>query len=510
MTRNKNFFVILFILMISCSSSFASEISLNDNEILLNGEVLANGNVEGIVYSKITNNGSNDENGKKENIEIENIITITKSGEYIFTGSLSDGQIAIDANEIIGDVKIILNNVNITCDNAPAIFIYSKDIKNDNCKVTISSKKESTNIISGGKIKSDVQGWTDQNAVLYYIEKSYDDNNKYYERYKYDGAISSDISLTFDGEGILKVVSKKKEGIESKMNITINGGTLLINSVDDAINAAADNESIITINDGFIVAYLDEEAEEGDGIDSNGSIEINGGVIYCFACPGSDSGLDADNGTYINGGTVFSIGTMNDVVTFANEINGVKATFNPNLVLGDIVCVADEEGKVIFAYKADREIGNIVYTSSELEKNKKYKVYSNAKIDGVTDEWGIFTNISSSDLNNAKENTFNEMQRPNFIVEKNLKENKYKVIWASLSLTFSVVLFIILLLIDINDKNSNPKLKIINLIFGILIGIFLAFGIINLVENDITIPQEDRRQMKIENVDMKQPIKNMK
>ena len=498
MLRGKTFLFVLLVLLISCSSCLASEIHLRDEEILLNGIVLSGENEEGIIYSNAMNNGSNTLDGKKENIEIDNVITITKPGEYIFEGSLSNGQIAVDANNINGDVKITLNNVSINCDDAPAIFVFSKDIENDKCNVTISTTKDSLNEISGGKLKVSVENWTDQDDILYYVEKGYDDDNKYFERYKYDGAISSDISLNFDGEGVLNVIGKEKEGIESKMNITINGGSLIIKSIDDAINASADGKSIITINNGKVIAYLMEEAEEGDGIDSNGKIYINGGKVYSFACPGSDSGLDADGGTYINGGLVLSTGSMNDKVTFSSNINSAKATFNKEINNGDVICVVSEDGDIMFAYKTDRKINNFIYTSPELEVGKNYLVYTNAVVSGNTNEWGIYTNIDSFDLTNAEKNDFNEMQRPDFTNKLYSEKNKVPTIAGIIALIASGVLFIIVLLVDINDKDMNAKLKIINLIFGILIGMFLAFGILVLSNNETEVSRGVMRPMELE------------
>ena len=88
------------------------------------------------------------------------------------------------------------------------------------------------------------------------------------------------------------------------MHITINSGTYNIQSLDDGINACRESESIITINGGTVIVNILDDADEGDGINSNGYIYINGGTVYAFAHPGSDNGLDSDFGTYIDGGTV--------------------------------------------------------------------------------------------------------------------------------------------------------------------------------------------------------------
>ena len=58
---------------------------------------------------------------------------------------------------------------------------------------------------------------------------------------------------------------------------------------------------------------MDGGTGEGDGIDSNGWLVINGGSVTAAACAASgDAGIDSDMGIYINGGTVMASGNMYD------------------------------------------------------------------------------------------------------------------------------------------------------------------------------------------------------
>lgn len=483
MNKKSIIFILALVFVMTFNVCFGADITLSDENILLNGVEITNENEDGIIYSNEMDNGGVEEIAKEANIKIDDIITITKAGEYKFTGSLSNGQIAVNANEINGEVKIILDNAKITSKDAPAIFIYSKDINNEKCKVTIETTKGSENEVAGGKIKQSVLDFKNQDEILYNVEKNYDDDGTYFERYKYDGAISSDISLTFDGEGLLNVYGNKKEGIEGKMHITVNGGTVIIRSVDDAINAAADGKSIITVNEGMVVAFLTEEAEEGDGIDSNGSIVINGGTVYSFACPGADSGLDADLGTTINAGRVISTGSMNDSVTFGKDINYARASFNVNL--GDIICVADEEDNIVFAMKADRRMQNFLYTSNELKQDEKYIVYTNASIEGDLDEWNIYKNITSSDVTNATKNEFNNVRGPGNMGDFNNIRMGGNLETVGIILTIiGALLAIVVIVVNLKSKNETSKIRIINLILGILLGATLTLGIYFLVSNN--------------------------
>ena len=61
---------------------------------------------------------------------------------------------------------------------------------------------------------------------------------------------------------------------------------------------------------------MDGATGEGDGIDSNGYLVINGGTVIAQACSFSmDSGIDSDLGIHINGGTVIATGNMIDQVS---------------------------------------------------------------------------------------------------------------------------------------------------------------------------------------------------
>ena len=190
------FFILSALLVIGCSFSvYATNVDFNEIiNISLNGDSIEIPDISAVASMSSMNNGSTEDKGIAENVKIANIINITEPGNYKFSGTLNDGQISVDANKIKGDVNIILNNANITCENAPAIFVYSKDVNNTECNVTITTLAGTINTVTGGRLKVSVIDIENQDEILYSIEKNYDDNGEYYERYKYDGAISSDIS----------------------------------------------------------------------------------------------------------------------------------------------------------------------------------------------------------------------------------------------------------------------------------------------------------------------------
>jgi hypothetical protein len=407
----------------------------------------------------------------------KNVIEITEAGTYEFTGTSSNAQISVNANKIKGEVRIILNNANITCEDEPAIFIYSKDIENEDCTVVIETAENSVNNVAGGKIKTSVEG-LNQDDIEYYIEKGTDDDGQYYERYKYDGAISSDISLTFEGTGTLNVEALKKEGIESKMNITINSGNINVSSLDDGINASADGKSVITINGGTIVVNVKDEAEEGDGIDSNGSICINGGIVYAFAHPGSDNGLDSDDGVTINGGTVLSTGSMYEEVKAGDGVKIAQINLQNAVSSGDTIAVVDSNNDIVFAYKADRQVNAFAYTSEDLKSSEEYSIYTGT-VTGETDENGIYTDFSQMSLSDMTKQENSSNERMNFENKDMALNQSHRKGAYMICIGVAVVLLVVMIFVNIKLKGN--KLVIANLFAGLIIGAVLCYGVSGLM-----------------------------
>lgn len=130
-------------------------------------------------------------------------------------------------------------------------------------------------------------------------------------------AVPATGTLIVDG-GDIRVRTKYSEAIESKMTMTINGGTVQAYASDDAINVGISSESNrnntyankgnITINGGDVLAY----STSNDAVDSNGTITINGGYVLAFGATGAECGFDCDNSSFlINGGCVLGFGGNN-------------------------------------------------------------------------------------------------------------------------------------------------------------------------------------------------------
>ncbi len=497
--KNKKLYLIIFIVAIlllnlgityfsNAETENIQRILLNDEKVTVNDKELSTDVVNGIRLTKSTDNEGTSDEAKSANIEIKNVINIEQNGTYEFSGELSDGQIAVNSNKINGNVTIVLNNANITCENAPAIFVYNKENKSDSCTVTIELADGSNNTISGGKIKQSVEGWSDQSELAYYVEKGYDDDKNYYERYKYDGAISSDISLTFEGKGTLNVNGLAKEGIESKRDITINDGTYIINSLDDGINACTDRESVITINGGSVLVDIKEEADEGDGIDSNGSIYINGGKVYAFASEKSqDSGLDADTGIYINGGYVVGTGNMADAISTESKQTYLYMQFNKKIERDTLIAILEEDKTPAVAFNGKKSYSVLAISTPNL-KNGEHYVYEGGTIKG-TSENGLYTEITSYEEGTLKEynNATNRMNFKDFKkidnqteTEKNDNNNTYMYILIGLGIALLILIIIAIVLIA--KKKITLKGSFLMMAIGMIIGVIATIGVYEVIE----------------------------
>ena len=323
-----------------------TEIVLSDDGITVDGSAISTDG-EGAVYAAndivyyeeghdfTYGEGTEEDAHSAEEAAAHTVVHIKKAGTYILSGKLSLGQIAIDLGQDAKRnaecvVTLVLNNVDITCTVAPAIIFYRVyecgSADTDDATANVDTSNAGANIILPSKTENTLRGA--------YVAKIYkpdsvelsDDGKEVVDAkklHKYDGALYSKMSMNIwggmAGDGNLTVYATN-EGIDSELHLSINGGNINIESGNDGINTNEDGVSVTTINGGALNIRVTGATGEGDGIDSNGWLVINGGQVFSQACATSmDAGVDSDMGIHINGGTVFATGNMLDRIAESQQ-----------------------------------------------------------------------------------------------------------------------------------------------------------------------------------------------
>lgn len=231
-----------------------------------------------------------------------------------------------------------------------------------------------------------------------------------------DDAIHSDVSITINGgtfdmksgdDGVHAeeeltitncdlTVGESYEGLEAH-KIYVKGGTILLHSSDDGINAAGGADSsgttggrdgmfggpmggrhgfggssdgVIDISGGKLTIY-----SSGDGMDANGQLTISDGYIY-VANPtaGDTSVIDSDQDPVISGGTFISTGstTMMAQSFGSSSTQGVIARMVGNQKAGGKVTVTNSDGEVVISYDVEYSTVLVIISSPDIVKGKSY------------------------------------------------------------------------------------------------------------------------------------------
>lgn len=383
--------------VLDLSDMNAVSVQLSDSEILADGEVVSE-DPEADIY--VANDiifyqegqdityGAGSEKDAHSQIEADahTVVHITKPGTYELSGSMAAGQIFVDLGEEAEEdpeavVNLILNNADITCTVAPAIFFYrvyecAENTEPEDASMDVDTAAAGANLYLADGSKNKVYG-----SYVAKIYKSCELNEEGTEvveakkLHKYDGAVYSKMSMNVFGNTGELAITAENEGLDTEMHLTIEGGNISIYAGNDGINVNEDEVSVFTMNDGKLYIEVTGETGEGDGIDSNGWLVINGGTICTYACAMSgDSGVDADMGIYVNGGELVSTGNMEAEIEEGKQLS--IAFFNRERMEGGKTYeIKDSEGNVILKVTPVNQFSILTVSVREFTEDESYTLW---------------------------------------------------------------------------------------------------------------------------------------
>lgn len=203
-------------------------------------------------------------------------ITLSEEGTYVLSGSLSNGQIVVEAPKT-AKLQVVLNGVTISSETSAAIYVKQAD------KVFLTLADGSVNTLS-----------TSNEYV------AIDDNN-------IDSVIFAKEDLTVNGTGSLSISSAFGHGIVSKDDLVIANGTYTIATAShglagkDSVRIADGSFTITSGKDGIHAENADDATlgflfvadgtfditAQTDGFDAASVLQIEGGSYHLVTGGGS-------------------------------------------------------------------------------------------------------------------------------------------------------------------------------------------------------------------------------
>lgn len=207
-----------------------------------------------------------------------------------------------------------------------------------------------------------------------------------------DDGIHADIEIKINDGDIN--IAKSYEGIESEV-IIINGGNIHVIASDDGINVAggADNSGYtprgnsgnsdyyLQINDGYIVVNA-----TGDGLDSNGNIEMSGGIVLVNGPTGNGNGaLDYDGTYYISGGFLIAVGSsgMTQGPSSASSQHWLGLNLSSSQAAGNLIHIENSGGDTMVTFSPEKKYQSVVFSSADLQSSDSYKLYLGGSATGT-------------------------------------------------------------------------------------------------------------------------------
>lgn len=246
-----------------------------------------------------------------------------------------------------------------------------------------------------------------------------------------DDGVHADGDLLLSGSDL--TITESYEGIEGK-TITISARNIEVTASDDGLNAAGGEEeesassdqkgqdpfasnsaNKIVISGGTLTVDAG-----GDGLDSNGTLEISGGTTTVSGPENNSNGtIDSNGETVITGGTLMGAGSSGMAVSFADTSSqaSVLYGFETTYQAGSKIQISDTNGEELLSWTAAKDFTSVQFSSADLIEGETYTITVDEDTFDLTLE-GIATTsgISTGQMGGGMQpgNAEGEMKRPDF------------------------------------------------------------------------------------------------
>ena len=192
-----------------------------------------------------------------------------------------------------------------------------------------------------------------------------------------DDGIHTDKTLDISG-GIVEI-TKSYEGIEAAV-ININGGETSLTSSDDGFNATDGTTQQggmgtfsqgVELNISGGMVYVDAQ---GDGLDSNGNMTVSGGTVLVNGpTNGGNGALDGNGEITVNGGILIAAGSsgMAEAPSANSTQYCVSVGIGSTQEAGTLITLTDENGDIL-SFAPTKTFDHIVISTPDIEKGMTY------------------------------------------------------------------------------------------------------------------------------------------
>lgn len=279
-------------------------------------------------------------------------VVITQPGTYRLSGTLTDGQVAVDlgtdaASDPEAVVTLILDGVDITCSSAPALVVENVYECADLTAEITSPEVDTTTagislVLADGSENTLTSTSADAVATL-------------------STAMSLNVSGQEEGDGLLTVTSASA-GIQGAAHLTLDSGRMVVQSQSTGLQANEEALSVITVNGGKLFVNAGQDGASS-AVASQGYVVVNDGELVALS---ADEGLSASSGVQINGGSVLAMGSAVTPVDEGSAQAVLDWIFTEPQSAGALLTIQDGDGEELLSYTLERDCTAFLFSSPQL------------------------------------------------------------------------------------------------------------------------------------------------